>query len=151
MSDEYDENDEISSDDDVDNGELSSGDKDDEKSEGGEVTYKHAQQTASGFDDSYEKFDPISKAINEFNDAMGELSCGRLVNLESLKKHLKDNIPRLATLNMRLLALAVCYFAEYKSITNDSVTKFIKRRGKGIEPIDMIRYIKFYNNNKMTA
>lgn len=149
MSEDYDEDDEMSEEF-GDGGEISDEkDDNDEKDQEGEATYKHTQQTASGFDETYDKFDAISKALSEFNNAINELACNKIVNLEFLRKHLKDNIPRLATLNMKLLALSVCFDAEYKTITNDSITKFIKRRCKGIEPIDMIRYIKFYHNHRM--
>ncbi len=156
MSDEYDEaegsdiSDETESDEILDESSAEDKGGKDEVTYG-EAGYKHEQQTASGFGESYEKFDAIGKALSEFNAVMNELSCNRMINLELLRKHIKENIPRLATLSMKLLALAVCYDVEYKTITGDSVTKFIKVRCKGIEPIDMIRYIKFYHDHRMTA
>lgn len=154
MSDDYDEAESIDISDEYENGggdEISDevdGD-DGEKDQEGEASYKHIQQTASGHGDGYDKFDAISKAVSEFETAMKKLSCNNIVNMDNLKKHLKDNIPRLATLNMDLLALAVCFNAEYKTMTNDSVTKFIKRRCKGLEPIDVIRYLNFYHAHRM--
>lgn len=73
------------------------------------------------------------------------------------------NLPNILNLNIELLVLAACFHSIYgKSVNKENVTKFIngykkrhnlntkkvsKKQDAFYDPIDIIRYIRFYTEN----
>lgn len=92
--------------------------------------------------------DPRDKAKSEFKhffrgcsdrDADVEIAMSKIENLDNL-----------LTLNMQLLALAACFDILYRKkggVTKANVTAFIDDNAEKFDPIDVIRYIRFYTQS----
>jgi hypothetical protein len=136
------------------------------------VGFKDVQRTAAGFGEQEDELDPRTKTIKLFRTALEQLHCLKEIrnettqhseyfinklNYQEVKNHIKE-FPQLLLLNMDLLAMAICYFSENSNINKEKITsfldstritRFLKDHNHDFQDIDVMRYIKFYNNNKL--
>lgn len=88
------------------------------------------------------KMDPRDQAKAEFRQAF--LNCS--TRKDDLVKIIEkiNTLVDLPILNMQLLALAACFHILNGEIDKVSVTNFIHDRCKEQNPLDVIRYIRYY-------
>lgn len=89
--------------------------------------------------------DPRDKAKAEFKAAFANCSTVEADLHVALDRI--DEFENLTNLNPELLAVAACFRLLYGGkITKNNITPFVDDRAAGHNPIDVIRYIRFYES-----
>lgn len=89
--------------------------------------------------------DPRDRALSEFRRQFKKCTDDR-VDITAAENKIK-NSRNLLNLNMELLSVAACYRMRHKKFDSETLTKFISKNRLASEhnPIDIIRYIKYYD------
>ena len=92
--------------------------------------------------------DPRDKAKSEFRQAFHGCS-QHAADLQPALDRI-DKFKNLVNLNMHLLAQAACFhslYAKKGGVNRKNVTEFIDdNHSRGADPIDIIRYVRFYSD-----